>query len=80
MSAGPPEANGDGGLRIKKTWFPGRWRTIRTIWRNFRLQNRTYADQCDLTKTPCDSLWSDESAAARAKAQEAQTETASWLS
>lgn len=53
---GPPPAEGDAKLRVKRTWFPGRWRTIRTIWRNFRLQSRTYADQCDLLHGPTYAL------------------------
>ena len=53
---GPPDAAGDSGLIIKKTWFPGRWRGVRTVWRNFRLQSRTYADQCDLLHGPTYAL------------------------
>jgi glycosyltransferase involved in cell wall biosynthesis len=50
--AGPPAAEGDAGLKIKRTWFRGRWRTVRTLWRNMRLQARTYSDQCDLLHGP----------------------------
>jgi glycosyltransferase involved in cell wall biosynthesis len=53
---GPPAANGDTGLQIRKTWFPGRWRVIRTIWRNFRLQGKTYRDQCDVLHGPTYAL------------------------
>jgi len=52
---GPPDA-GDAGLKVKRTWFPGRWRTIRTLWRNFRLQSRTYADNCELLHGPAYAL------------------------
>jgi glycosyltransferase involved in cell wall biosynthesis len=54
--SGPPQPAGDPGLIVRKTWFPGRWRTIRTIWRNFRLQSRTYKDQCDLIHGPTYAL------------------------
>ncbi|HYF50327.1 MAG TPA: glycosyltransferase family 1 protein, partial [Planctomycetota bacterium] len=53
---GPPEKNGDAGLVIRKTWFKGSWRTIRTIWRNFRLQPRIYRDRCDLMHGPVYAL------------------------
>lgn len=53
---GPPSAEGDAGLRLRRTWFPGRWRTVRTVWRNFRLQSRTYADLCDLIHGPTYAL------------------------
>ena len=53
---GPPEPNGDPGLTVRKTWFPGRWRSIRTLWRNFRLQSRAYADKCDLIHGPVYAL------------------------
>ena len=53
---GPPFADGDEGLRVRRTWFPGRWRTVRTLWRNFRLQGRTYADKCDLLHGPTYAL------------------------
>ena len=53
---GPPDANGDAGLTIRKTWFPGRWRAIRALWRNFRLQRRAYVDRCDLIHGPVYAL------------------------
>ena len=49
-------AKSDPGLLIRKTWFPGRWRTVRTLWRNFRLQSRAYADKCDLIHGPTYAL------------------------
>jgi len=49
----PPNASG---LNIKLTWFPGRWRTFRTLWRYFRLQERTYADRCDILHGPTYAL------------------------
>jgi glycosyltransferase involved in cell wall biosynthesis len=54
--SGPPNPNGDAGLHIQRTFFPGRWRTVRTLWRNFRLQSRTYADKCDLLHGPTYAL------------------------
>ena len=55
---GPPLVNGDGdnGLTLRRTWFPGNWRTIRALWRNFRLQSRAYADKCDLLHGPTYAL------------------------
>ncbi|MCY3021807.1 MAG: glycosyltransferase family 1 protein [Planctomycetota bacterium] len=53
---GPPAPTGDSGLLVRRTWFPGRWRTIRTLWRNMRLQSRTYADNCDLLHGPTYAL------------------------
>ena len=53
---GPPLPGNDAGLIVRKTWFPGNWRTVRTLWRNFRLQSRTYADQCDLIHGPTYAL------------------------
>lgn len=60
---GPPFATSedtaaaaDPGLIIRKTWFPGRWRGVRTMWRNFRLQNAVYADRCDLLHGPTYAL------------------------
>ncbi len=48
----PPSSENDPGLRLQKTWFPGRWRTIRTLWRDFRLQSRAYATRCDIIHGP----------------------------
>jgi glycosyltransferase involved in cell wall biosynthesis len=45
---GPPFPEEAGRLRIKKTWFPGRWRVVRTLWRNLRLQALAYRQRCDL--------------------------------
>jgi glycosyltransferase involved in cell wall biosynthesis len=53
---GPPLPGNDAGLLIRKTWFPGRWRLVRTLWRNFRLQSKTYRDQCDLLHGPTYAL------------------------
>ncbi|MGD0092579.1 MAG: glycosyltransferase family 1 protein [Planctomycetota bacterium] len=53
---GPPAPAGDQGLTVKRTWFPGRWRTVRTLWRNMRLQSRTYADNCDVLHGPAYAL------------------------
>jgi len=51
-----PPISGDPGLIVKRTWFPGRWRTIRTLWRNMRLQARAYKDRCDLLHGPTYAL------------------------
>ncbi|MEI6234583.1 MAG: glycosyltransferase family 1 protein [Planctomycetota bacterium] len=60
---GPPfpttsetNATPDSGLIIRKVWFPGRWRSVRTLWRNFRLQGKTYADNCDVLHGPTYAL------------------------
>jgi glycosyltransferase involved in cell wall biosynthesis len=53
---GPPLADGDQNLIVRKTWFPGRWRSIRTLWRNLRLQARAYREQCDVLHGPVYSL------------------------
>lgn len=53
---GPPNTNGDAGLVIRRTFFPGRWRVVRTMWRNFRLQHNTYRDKCDLIHGPTYAL------------------------
>ncbi len=53
---GPPNATGDAGLKIRRTWFSGRWRSIRTLWRNIRLQSRAYAEKCDLLHGPTYAL------------------------
>ncbi len=58
---GPPiattaENQNDPGLLIRKTWFPGRWRGVRTLWRNFRLQSAVYRDQCDILHGPTYAL------------------------
>ena len=46
---GPPAAaEEDQGLQIRRTWFKGRRRIIRTLWRNFRLQPNAYNDKCEL--------------------------------
>ena len=45
-------ASDDPGLQIRRTWFPGRWRGVRTLWRNFRLQAAAYRDRCDLLHGP----------------------------
>lgn len=37
-----------GNLDLRRTWFKGRWRTIRTVWRNFRLQANAYRDRCEV--------------------------------
>jgi glycosyltransferase involved in cell wall biosynthesis len=53
---GPPKNDKDPGLIIRKTWFKGRWRSIRTIWRNLRLLNRAYKEMCDLLHGPVYAL------------------------
>ncbi|MCW8132908.1 MAG: glycosyltransferase family 4 protein [Planctomycetota bacterium] len=53
--AGPPDP-AQQGLAVRKLWFPGRWRTVRTIWRNFRLQPRCYKDKCELLHGPTYAL------------------------
>lgn len=53
---GPPSPADGGSLTIRKTFFKGRWRTIRTLWRNFRLQSRAYADKADLLHGPVYAL------------------------
>jgi glycosyltransferase involved in cell wall biosynthesis len=35
-------------LLLQRTWFSGRRRTLRTIWRAVRLQAAAYRDHCDL--------------------------------
>lgn len=51
---GPPVAMT--GLTLRRQWFPGRWRGVRTLWRNFRLQPHCYADKCDLLHGPTYAL------------------------
>jgi glycosyltransferase involved in cell wall biosynthesis len=41
---------------FQRTWFPGRWRTMRTLWRNFRLQSWAYGRKCDLLHGPTYAL------------------------
>ncbi len=64
---GPPEAHpgiayagkdspAAGSLKIRKTFFPGRWRGIRTLWRNLRLQPNAYAERVDLLHGPTYTL------------------------
>ena len=45
---GPPEAGEDKGLQVRRAFFSGRWRTVRTLWRNFRLQPNAYRDTCEV--------------------------------
>ncbi|MBE7465543.1 MAG: glycosyltransferase family 4 protein [Planctomycetes bacterium] len=47
---GPPrlEADETSNLDIRRTWFRGRWRGVRTLWRNFRLQPACYRQRCGL--------------------------------
>lgn len=35
-------------FHVRRTWFPGRWRSIRTLWRDLRLQRCCYRQHCDL--------------------------------
>lgn len=42
----------DAGLRLRRTWFAGRRRIPRTLWRAFRLQARAYHDGCELLHGP----------------------------
>lgn len=53
---GPPRTEGDSGLLVRRTWFPGQWRSVRTLWRNFFLKGRIYADQCDVFHGPTYAL------------------------
>lgn len=54
---GPPgKGASEPGLTVRKTFFPGRWRTVRTLWRNFRLQPACYRDKCDLLHGPTYAL------------------------
>src|ERR1043165_4254439 len=53
---GPPFAIDDPGLQIRRTWFKGKSRGIRTLWRNFRLQGRAYAEKCDVLHGPTYAL------------------------
>jgi len=43
-----PDIPEDSRFNVRRTWFPGRWRGIRTLWRNLRLQKCCYRQQCDL--------------------------------
>ena len=55
--AGPPAAGADDpGLRLRRCWFPGRWRVVRTFWRNFRLQSLAYKANCDVLHGPTYAL------------------------
>ncbi|HLX65144.1 MAG TPA: glycosyltransferase family 1 protein [Planctomycetota bacterium] len=53
---GPPDAEGDAGLTVRRTWFKGKSRTIRTLWRSFRLQAHAYKDKCELLHGPTYAL------------------------
>lgn len=45
---GLPELPEGDRFHVRRTWFPGRWRGIRTIWRDLRLQKCCYRQRCDL--------------------------------
>jgi glycosyltransferase involved in cell wall biosynthesis len=45
---GLPELPESDRFHVRRTWFPGRWRSIRTIWRDLRLQKCCYRQHCDL--------------------------------
>jgi glycosyltransferase involved in cell wall biosynthesis len=51
---GPPEPSP--GLTVRRAWFPGHWRIIRTLWRNFRLQSKAYRDRCEVFHGPTYAL------------------------
>lgn len=51
---GPPEPAPT--LTVRRAWFPGHWRIIRTLWRNFRLQSKAYRDRCDVFHGPTYAL------------------------
>ncbi|MCZ7648271.1 MAG: glycosyltransferase [Planctomycetota bacterium] len=55
---GPPRRGDAGteGLTIKRAWFRGRWRGIRTLWRNFRLQTLAYREKCNVLHGPTYAL------------------------
>lgn len=53
---GPPSPADGGSLTVRKTFFKGRWRTIRTLWRNLRLLSNAYADKCELLHGPVYAL------------------------
>jgi glycosyltransferase involved in cell wall biosynthesis len=49
-----PSTNGQ--FAFHRTWFPGRWRSVRTLWRNLRLQPWAYREHCDLLHGPTYAL------------------------
>jgi glycosyltransferase involved in cell wall biosynthesis len=53
---GPPFSVDDPGLRIRRAFFKGKSRGVRTLWRNFRLQGRAYKEKCDLLHGPTYAL------------------------
>jgi glycosyltransferase involved in cell wall biosynthesis len=45
---GLPDVPESDRFHVRRTWFPGRWRSIRTLWRDLRLQKCCYRQSCDL--------------------------------
>ena len=53
---GLPDVAEEERFHVRRTWFPGRWRSIRSIWRDLRLQRCCYRQKCDLLHGPTYAL------------------------